>query len=181
MLIKRSIYLSCVWSNLSEDIVVDNEAFTDLNPQQSNDWSVTLFNTLDKCDLELTDLLYKFADQLKRTITVSQLLRAATSSSNLAASSSSSQIAGSADDEQARKALDRLATAGSASGSRRIDRVVNLGSNIVEKATNRMKINLNDETVLPLDKGFLDYIMDVRRITLIIKIYKLFYLQLKLD
>lgn len=162
-----SIYLSCVWSNLSEDIVVDNEAFIDLNPQQSNDWSLTLFTMFERCELQLTDALFKFADHLKRTITVSQLLGGSYSVTSSASSSSLAGMASSAgdDEEQLKKAaLDKLATSSSSSASRRLDRMVNLSSNIVEKATNKMRINLinDDPGSLPLDKGFLDYIMDVR-------------------
>lgn len=151
------MYLSCVWSNLSEDLIVDSESFTDLNPQQSNDWSITLNNLLDKCSLQLTSLLYKFNDELKRTITVNQLL----------GNSSSASLLADADDAIKRAPLEKLAAGGS--HSRRLDQMVNLSSNIVEKATNKMKIlNVND-ALLPLDKGFLDFIMDVIHFSLKIK------------
>lgn len=139
---------------------MDNEAFTDLNPQQSNDWSLTVFNVIEKCDLQLTDSLFKLYDGIKRTITVSQLLGGVkSSSSNFSIASASNDDA---DDQFKRATLDKLATSSSLTGSKRLDRVVNLSSNIVEKAANKMKtININDDLQLPLDKGLLDYIMDV--------------------
>lgn len=156
----RSIYLSCVWSNLSEDIIVDNEAFSDLNPQQSNDWSITIFDFFEKCDIQLTKLLFKLNDGLKRTITVNQILGGMKSST-----SNTSIVSGAnedIDDQLKRVTLEKLTNSSSLTGSKRLDRVVNLSSNIMEKATNKMKImNLNDDLQVPLDQGFLDYIMDV--------------------
>lgn len=158
----RSIYLSCVWSNLSEDIVVDNDAFTDLNPQQSNDWTITFFNVIEKCDLQLTDSLGKLNEGLKRTITASQLLGNVKNSTSNTSISSATNISDDMNDQLKRATLEKLTASSSSTGSRRLDKMVNLSSNIVEKAANKMKtININDHFPLPLDKGFLDYIMDV--------------------
>ncbi len=119
-----------------------------MNPQQSNDWSLTINNVCDKCNYQLTDLLLKFCEELKRTIGVNQLVGQA-SSANSSISSNMNQMA---DDEVKRMALQKLT-------SSRLDQVYNLSSNIVEKATSRMRIlNIND-SLLPLDKGFLDFIM----------------------
>lgn len=86
----------------------------------------------------------------------------ASSSSSLASLASGGVSSAIDETEQLkRSALDKLVTTAASTGSRRLDRVVNLGSNIVEKATKMKIINLNDETVPPLDKTFLDFIMDV--------------------
>ena len=150
-----SIYLSCVWSNLSEDIVVDSDTFSDLNPQQSNDWSITVNNVSDRCDLQLTSLLIKFSEEIKRTIGVNQLLGPALTA---AAAPSSDN----ATEELKWNSLEKLSAASSNPGTRRLDRVYNLSSAMMEKAANKMKLlSINDPNYLPLDKGFLDFIMDV--------------------
>ncbi len=93
-------------------------------------------------------MLTKFCEELKRTIGVNQLVGQA-SSANSSISSNMNQLA---DEEVKRMALQKL------TGSR-LDQVYNLSSNIVEKATSRMRmLNINDG-LLPLDKGFLDFIM----------------------
>lgn len=134
-----SIYLSSVWSNLSEDIIVDSELFSDLNPLHSNDWTLTVNNLSERCEFQLTQMLSKFCDELKRTIGVHQII--------------STNASETADEELKRMSLQRLTKS-------RLDHVYSIGSNLVEKASSQMKIlNLND---LPLDKDFLDFIMDVR-------------------
>lgn len=142
-----SIYLSCVWSNLSEDIVVDSESFSDLNPQHSNDWSLTLNNICDKCDFQLSNFLNKYLEELKRTISVNQLVGSATSS-----------VVNSDQESLAEEIKYKLT---SSSSARRLDKMYNLSSNLVGKATNRMRILNINENSLPLDKGFLDFIMGV--------------------
>ena len=149
------MYLSCIWSNLSEDIIVDNESFTDLNPQYSNDWSITISNIMDKCDLQLTNLLLKYTDELKRTISVTQLL------GGISSSSSTSQLFdtqnSNINEELKKSSLQKLTNAKSAI---RLDHVYNLSSNVMDLAANKMKaLNLNDSS-LPLDKGLMEYIMD---------------------
>ncbi|CAF0883999.1 unnamed protein product [Brachionus calyciflorus] len=145
-----SIYLSCIWSNLSEDIIVDSESYSDLNPQHSNDWCITLNNLLDKCEYQLTSSLYKYLDELKRTISVSQLIGPTGLSIN---SNMDPQV-----EELKNKSLQKLTS--SSSAARRLDKMYFVGSNIVEKATSRMKALNTSENQLPIDKGFLDFIMD---------------------
>ncbi len=156
---------------MSEDIIVDSESFTDLCPQQSNDWSIIVNNLTERCDYQLTNLLSSFVEELKRTISVSQLI--GTNNNNSSSNSnSSSQLQMSSNNESSGQFFDSTtsdeakiaATLQKMTSSKasRLDRVYNLSSNIVEKATNKIKIlNLNDNTYLPLDKGFLDFIMDV--------------------
>jgi Rab3 GTPase-activating protein catalytic subunit len=129
---------------------VDSETFTDLSPQQSNEWSLTVNNVCDKCNFQLTDMLSNFCEELKRTIGVTQLVGQASASANSSIGSNMNQLA--VDEEYKRMALQKLT-------SSPLDQVYNLSSNIVEKATNRMRmLNVND-SLLPLDKGFLDFIM----------------------
>ena len=156
-LLKSSIYLSCIWSSLSEDIIVDSDSFSDLNPQQSNNWSITINNNCDKCDYQLTSLLSKFVDESKRTISVGQLLGSSmqsASANELAASSSSSNL----NEELKQTSLNKLSSARST--SKQLDRVYNMSSNMMEKATNRMK-TINSNETLPLSKTLLDLLMDV--------------------
>jgi Rab3 GTPase-activating protein catalytic subunit len=77
----------------------------------------------------------------------------------LTASSSSNAVNNESVNEELKWAsLQKLST--SKSATRRLDHVYNLSSNMMEKASNKMKsLNLNDVN-LPLDKGFLDFIMD---------------------
>lgn len=134
--------MSCVWSNLSEDIIVDNDSFSDLNPQHSNDWSIILNNNLEKCQFNLTSALEKYINESRKTISVSQLLGAMSSSSS----------APDLNEELKQASLKKLT-------SNRID----LSANLMETAANKIKLlNLNDPTSLPLNKKFLDYVMDVR-------------------
>lgn len=143
--------MSCIWSNLSEDIVVDSESFTDLNPQHSIDWSVTLNNLCERCDYQLTNSLHKYFDEIKRTISVNQLVGSAILSLSPEQENQNEELK--------QKSLQKLTSSNSA--SRRLDKMYYLSSNIVEKASNKMKaLNVNDNS-LPLDKGFLDFIMDV--------------------
>ena len=135
--------------------MVDSDSFSDLNPQQSNDWSITVNSVSDRCDLLLTNLLLKFADEIKRTIGVNQLLGPALSA---AAGVSSENV----NEELKWNSLEKLSAASTLAGTRRLDRVYNLSSAMMEKAANKMKaLSLNDPNYLPLDKGFLDFIMDV--------------------
>jgi Rab3 GTPase-activating protein catalytic subunit len=149
------MYLSCIWSNLSEDIIVDNESFTDLNPQYSNDWSLTISNIMDKCDLQLTNLLLKYTEELKRTISVAQLL------GGLSSNSSTTQLFdvqnSNINEELKKSSLQKLTNAKSAI---RLDHVYNLSSNVMDLAASKMKaLNINDSS-LPLDKGLMEFIMD---------------------
>lgn len=141
--------MACTWSNLSEDIIVDSDSYNDLNPLHSNHWTITLNNILDKCEYNLSNALNQYLNELKRTITVAQLIGQA--NLNLAQDLSTEELK--------QKSLQKLTSSGSA--VRKLDQMYNIGSNIMEKATNKMKIlNINDAS-LPIDKGFLDFIMDV--------------------
>ena len=149
--------MSCIWSSLSEDIIVDSDSFSDLNPQQSNNWSITINNNCDKCDYQLTNLLSKFFDESKRTISVGQLLGSSmqsASTNELALSSSSSNL----NEELKQASLNKLSSARST--SKQLDRVYNMSSNMMEKATNKMK-TINSNETLPLSKSLLDLLMDV--------------------
>jgi len=95
----------------------------------------------------MTNTLNKFIEESKRTISVHQLIGVHSSQS-----SSQEGVIGSEAVKQA--SLNKLAAVGS-------HRVYNMSSNIVEKAANKMKIlNIND-SLLPLDKKVLDFIMNV--------------------
>lgn len=65
--------MSCIWPSLSEDMIIDSETYSDLDPLKSNDWSIYL-STIDDLELQLTQMLQKFYDQLKKTISVAQVL-----------------------------------------------------------------------------------------------------------
>ncbi len=54
-------------------MIIDSETYTDLDPLQSSDWSISL-NVIDEVELQLTNTLQKFYDQLKRTISVAQII-----------------------------------------------------------------------------------------------------------
>ena len=143
-----SVFLSCVWSNLSEDIIYDSDSYSDLNPIRSNDWTITLNTICDKCDMQLTNLLENFIEETKRTISVAQIIGSKEKSQN-----------DTSDEELKKASLNRLASVGS--GSKKLDQVYNISTNIVNRAADRMKVlNIND-ALLPLDKEILDYIMDV--------------------
>ena len=62
--------------------------------------------------------------------------------------------------EELKKSSLQKLTAGN-SPMRRLDRVYNMSSNMLERATNKMKIANLNEALLPLDKDFLDFIMGV--------------------
>lgn len=135
----------CVWSNLSEDIIVDNETYSDLNPTHSNEWSLILNNNIDKCDFKLINSLNKFIDESKKTISITQLIGGTmlTSGSN------------SIDDDLKQSSLKKLTSSNL--------RVLDISSNMMETAANKMKnLQLNNNEInqqLPLDKKFLDFIM----------------------
>lgn len=143
-----SIYLSCVWSNLSEDIIYDSDSYSDLNPIRSSDWTITLNTICDKCDMQLTNLLENFIEETKRTISVTQLIGAKEKFTDE-----------SGEEELKRASLNKLAAAGS--GSKKLDQVYNMSSNIVNRAADRMKVLSINDALLPLDREVLDYIMDV--------------------
>ena len=145
--------MSCVWSNLSEDIVTDSESFCDLNPQQSNDWSITINNMMDKCDLRLTRLLERYVDEMKRTISVGQLLGSSSGSMPGAGVGGGLDPAYTLNEELRRSSLQKLTKSANSSISVGVS---SSGSNLASK----IKIlNIND-TQLPLDRGFMDYILD---------------------
>ena len=142
--------MSCIWPNLSEDLIVDNDSYSNLNPLQSPEWALTVNSICDKCDFQLTNSLIRFLDEMKKTVSINQVLGA-----QFIQSPSSNNL-----NEDLKKAsLNKLT---SKPVNRQIDRVYNLSSNMMEKASNKMKnLNMNDPYNLPLDKGFLDFIMDV--------------------
>ena len=124
---------------------------------------------MDKCEFQLTSLLTSYIEELKRTISVNQLIAnssaAIATSDNLAAPNAQTTLPTSfstsdhLNEELKKSSLQKLTS--SKSATRRLDRVYNLSSNMIEKATNKIKIgNLND-VLLPLDKEFLDFIMEV--------------------
>jgi hypothetical protein len=148
--IYSSIYLSCVWSNLSEDIVTDSESFCDLNPQQSTDWSITINNMMDKCDMRLARLLERYTDEMKRTISVGQLLVTNTSTATIgggAVGVLDTATTTLLNEELRRTSLQRLTKSSGDSGT-------NLASKI-------NLLTLNDAQ-LPLDKGFMEFILDCK-------------------
>ena len=55
-------------------MIIDSESYSDLDPLKSNEWSINLTTLDDQLDLQLTQLLQGFYDQLKKTISVSQIL-----------------------------------------------------------------------------------------------------------
>jgi Rab3 GTPase-activating protein catalytic subunit len=134
----------CVWSNLSEDIIVDNETYSDLNPTHSNEWSLILNNNIDKCDFKLINSLNKFIDESKKTISVNQLI----GGTMMTASNS-------IDDDLKQSSLKKLTSSNL--------RVLDISSNMIETAAIKMKnLQLNNNEInqqLPLDKKFLDFIM----------------------
>ena len=121
----------------------------------------------------MTSLLLSYIEELKRTISVNQLIAASSTAANTSttdiyamystnnttttttASLSSDQL----NEELKKSSLQKLTT--SKSATRRLDRVYNLSSNMIEKATNKIKIGNLNEILLPLDKDFLDFIMEV--------------------
>ena len=121
----------------------------------------------------MTSLLQSYIEELKRTISVNQLIAASSTAANTSttdiyamsstnnttttttASLSSDQL----NEELKKSSLQKLTT--SKSATRRLDRVYNLSSNMIEKATNKIKIGNLNEILLPLDKDFLDFIMEV--------------------
>jgi len=124
---------------------------------------------VDKCEFQLTSLLTSYIEELKRTISVNQLIAnssaAIAKSDNFAAPNAQPTLPTSfstsdhLNEELKKSSLQKLTS--SKSATRRLDRVYNLSSNMIEKATNKIKIgNLND-VLLPLDKEFLDFIMEV--------------------
>jgi hypothetical protein len=100
---------------------------------------------LDQCEYQLTTSLNKYLEELKRTISVSQLVGMA--SINLNQST----------DAQIEELKQKLTS--SSSAARKLDKMYYMSSNIVEKATRAL--NTNNENQLPIDKGFLDFTMDV--------------------
>ena len=55
-------------------MIIDSENYSDLDPLKSNEWSINLTTLEDQLDLQLTQLLQAFYDQMKKTISVSQIL-----------------------------------------------------------------------------------------------------------
>jgi hypothetical protein len=158
-----------VWSNLSEDLVTDSDSYADLNPQHSNDWSIIVNTMCDRCDIQMSATLAKFVDELKRTIGVNQLINASIvqQQQTISPSSSSSTLDAAANSD-ASQLLDKISTSKMPAATRSLDRVYNLSSSMMEKASNKMKSKLvgasaSDNYSLPLDKRFLDYIMDVSK------------------
>jgi len=100
----------------------------------------------------MTNTLNRFLEECKRTISVHQLIGSQTSQTV-------GQDGDLASETVKQASLSKLAAVGSQ--SQRLDRVYNMSSSMVEKAANKMKIlNIND-SLLPLDKRTLDFIMDV--------------------
>ena len=120
--------------------------------------SLIIHNQFDKCQFQLSNLLEKFIEELKRTIGVNQLLGTSINSSVISGSTNNNENFDCVNEELKRSSLKKLTS------KTKIDHVYDLSTNIVEKATSRIKvINLNEEQ-LPLDKSFLDFIMNVRKI-----------------
>jgi Rab3 GTPase-activating protein catalytic subunit len=131
----ESLYLSCVWSNLSEDIIIDSDSFSDLNAQRSNDWSLTVNTICDKCDLQLTNLLIRFCEEAKRTISINQVL--------------TSLGATFINDERDKNALTKTISNSNF-------------YNLLDSANNNIKLKLPDDlATLPLDKQFTTFIIKV--------------------
>ena len=55
-------------------MIIDSENYSDLDPLKSNECSINLTTLEDQLDLQLTQLLQAFYDQMKKTISVSQIL-----------------------------------------------------------------------------------------------------------
>jgi hypothetical protein len=55
-------------------MIIDSENYSDLDPLKSNDWTIYLTTLDDNLDLQLTQLLQNFYDQLKKTISINQVL-----------------------------------------------------------------------------------------------------------
>lgn len=122
---------------------MDNDSYSDLNPQNSNEWAITLNNNIDKCDFKLINSLGKFIDESRKSIGVGQLI---------GSMSASSSVGSNLSEELKQSSLKKLTS----------NRVMDLSANMMETAASSMKmLNLNDPTILPLDKQFLDYIMNV--------------------
>jgi hypothetical protein len=122
---------------------------------------------VDKCEFQLTSLLTSYIEELKRTISVNQLIAnssaAIATSDNLTAPTTLPTSYSTSDhlnEELKKSSLQKLTS--SKSATRRLDRVYNLSSNMIEKATNKIKIGNLHDVLLPLDKEFLDFIMEVR-------------------
>ena len=121
---------------------------------------MTINTSLDKCEFQLTSLLISYIEELKRTIGINQLI--VNSGENFSSTSDPNE-------ELKKISLEKLTS--SKSGIRRLERVYNFSSNMIEKATNKIRItNLND-IMLPLDKEFLDFIMEVTCFSCLQKIF----------
>lgn len=44
----KELHLSCTWPSLSEDMIVENNAYSDLDPLQAPQWSVRIQMTEDQ-------------------------------------------------------------------------------------------------------------------------------------
>jgi hypothetical protein len=95
------------------------------------------------------------ASSVANTSTTDIYAMSASNNTTTTASLASDQL----NEELKKSSLQKLTT--SKSATRRLDRVYNLSSNMIEKATNKIKIGNLNEILLPLDKDFLDFIMEV--------------------
>lgn len=90
--------------------------------------------------------------ETKRTISVHQLIGSPSNMSN-------SEVDPGVNEGLKQLSLQKLSSAGNK--GKKLNRMYDASSNIVEKATSKI-VNLNmADTYLPLDKMTLDYIMDV--------------------
>ena len=65
--------LSCTWPSLSEDMIVENHIYSDLDPLQAPQWSVRI-NMTEDCVCLLGDYLREFFSLCNRTETTDDLL-----------------------------------------------------------------------------------------------------------
>jgi hypothetical protein len=131
-------------------MIIDSESYSDLDPLKSNEWSINLTTLDDQLDLQLTQLLQGFYDQLKKTISVSQILSSLVSVTDI---NSTIQA------EDYKQSLERLTNPLTKTSTHRTLR--SLMKPVVEKATTTIKQLNAISSEAPLKKELLDYIINV--------------------
>ena len=133
-------------------MIIDSENYSDLDPLKSSDWSIYLTTLENQLDLQLTQLLQGFYDQLKKTISVSQVL---------ATLINVSDVNQTIQTEDYRQSLERLTNPLTKTSTHRTLR--SFMKPVVDKAATTIKQLNAISTEAPLKKEVIDDIVNVSR------------------
>lgn len=133
-------------------MIIDSENYSDLDPLKSSDWSIYLTTLENQLDLQLTQLLQGFYDQLKKKISVSQVL---------ATLINVSDVNQTIQTEDYRQSLERLTNPLTKTSTHRTLR--SFMKPVVDKAATTIKQLNAISTEAPLKKEVIDDIVNVSR------------------